>query len=381
MTKKNWMIAILLTIIANSSNLYAQNGQVKTVKQVKSSEIATSNDLNSDKKILSNSTTQTSIDTKINNENSMSFTANIINGTSNEVVISSHGRPIVTINGNNGVFKEKFNIEEGIYQLQIGEEYTELYLKNGLDLKLSLDANKFDESIKYEGSGSVENNFLAKEALLDHKVDYGGLFESNESDFDIKSAEILKNKLARLNDKSLPESFVSLMKKETDMRFMQMKMVYNSRQEEKKINNLMKNTMSPSFDYVNYKGGKSKLEDFRGKYVYIDLWATWCAPCRAEIPFLEKIENKYHGKNIEFVSISLDRQADIEKWKKMITDKKMGGVQLLADNDFNSKFVRDFNVMGIPRFILIDPNGKIVNANAPRPSSPELTTILDELLK
>ena len=63
MTKKNWMIAILLTIIANSSNLYAQNGQ--TVKQVKSSEIATSNDLNSDKKILSNSTTQTSIDTKI----------------------------------------------------------------------------------------------------------------------------------------------------------------------------------------------------------------------------------------------------------------------------------------------------------------------------
>ncbi|KGO86342.1 hypothetical protein Q764_13715 [Flavobacterium suncheonense GH29-5 = DSM 17707] len=331
--------------------------------------------------MLSNSTTQTSIDTKINNENSMSFTANIINGTSNEVVISSHGRPIVTINGNNGVFKEKFNIEEGIYQLQIGEEYTELYLKNGLDLKLSLDANKFDESIKYEGSGSVENNFLAKEALLDHKVDYGGLFESNESDFDIKSAEILKNKLARLNDKSLPESFVSLMKKETDMRFMQMKMVYNSRQEEKKINNLMKNTMSPSFDYVNYKGGKSKLEDFRGKYVYIDLWATWCAPCRAEIPFLEKIENKYHGKNIEFVSISLDRQADIEKWKKMITDKKMGGVQLLADNDFNSKFVRDFNVMGIPRFILIDPNGKIVNANAPRPSSPELTTILDELLK
>lgn len=379
MTKKNWMIAILLTIIANSSNLYAQNGQ--TVKQVKSSEIATSNDLNSDKKILSNSTTQTSIDTKINNENSMSFTANIINGTSNEVVISSHGRPIVTINGNNGVFKEKFNIEEGIYQLQIGEEYTELYLKNGLDLKLSLDATKFDESIKYEGSGSVENNFLAKEALLDHKVDYGGLFESNESDFDIKSAEILKNKLARLNDKSLPESFVSLMKKETDMRFMQMKMVYNSRQEEKKISNLMKNTMAPSFDYVNYKGGKSKLEDFRGKYVYIDLWATWCAPCRAEIPFLEKIENKYHGKNIEFVSISLDRQADIEKWKKMITDKKMGGVQLLADNDFNSKFVRDFNVMGIPRFILIDPNGKIVNANAPRPSSPELTTILDELLK
>ncbi|MGX7667496.1 TlpA family protein disulfide reductase [Flavobacterium pedocola] len=315
------------------------------------------------------------------NKDHVTFNATVTNCSSNEIVISSHGRPIATIKGNNGVFKDTFKADEGLYQLQLGEEGTDLYLKNGIDLKLKLDANQFDESIAYEGSAAVENNFLAKEILFDKKADFGGLFASNESDFDRKSAEILKNKLARLNDKSLPESFVALQKKDTEAQFSQLKMVYNSMKESAEISKAMKNKMAPSFDYVNYKGGKSKLEDFRGKYVYIDLWATWCAPCRMEIPFLEKIESKYHDKNIAFVSISIDRQSDMEKWKKMIADKKMGGVQLFADNDFNSKFVQDFKVMSIPRFILIDPNGKVVNADAPRPSSPELTSILDELLK
>ena len=48
---------------------------------------------------------------------------------------------------------------------------------------------------------------------------------------------------------------------------------------------------------------ETKLEDLRGKYVYIDVWATWCGPCRGEIPYLQKVEEKYKGKNIEFVSI------------------------------------------------------------------------------
>lgn len=313
-------------------------------------------------------------------KDAVTFTANIAN-SSNEAVISSHGRPIKTIKGNNGLYKETFAVEEGIYQLQIGEEYTKLYLKNGLDLKLRMDVNQFDESIVYEGSGAAENNFLAKEMLLDEKVDYSGLFASNESDFDSKSDEILKSKLARLGDKKLAASFVAIQKKETESEFAQMKMAFKRMKQDQEMSNAMKNTMAPSFDYMNYKGGKSKLEDFRGKYVYIDLWATWCGPCRAEIPFLKEVEKKYHDKKIEFVSISIDKQTDMEKWKKMIADKQLTGVQLLADKDWNSKFVQDFNVMGIPRFILIDPNGKVVNADAPRPSSPELASVLDELLK
>jgi len=144
---------------------------------------------------------------------------------------------------------------------------------------------------------------------------------------------------------------------------------------------LGKGNSSPQFtNYENYAGGTSSLSDFKGKYVYIDVWATWCGPCIREIPSLKKVEKKYHDKNIEFVSISIDKKTDHEKWKKMIADRELGGTQLFADADWQSQFIEDYMIKGIPRFILIDPSGNIVNFNAPRPSSSDLTQLFDELL-
>ena len=141
-----------------------------------------------------------------------------------------------------------------------------------------------------------------------------------------------------------------------------------------------KGNESPKFtDYENNAGGTTSLNDLKGKYVYIDVWATWCGPCIAEIPSLKKVEKQYHDKNIEFVSISIDKKEDHEKWKKMIVDKELGGMQLFADSDWKSKFIEDYLIKGIPRFILIDPAGKIVNSNAPRPSSEKLISLFEEL--
>jgi len=64
----------------------------------------------------------------------------------------------------------------------------------------------------------------------------------------------------------------------------------------------------------------------------------------------------------------------------MVADKELGGVQLFADNDWSSKFVTDYKINGIPRFILIDPSGNIVSADAPRPSTEDLKVLLNELL-
>ena len=137
---------------------------------------------------------------------------------------------------------------------------------------------------------------------------------------------------------------------------------------------------SPKFvGYENNAGGKTSLDDLKGKYIYIDVWATWCAPCRKEIPFLKEVEKAYHGKNIEFVSLSIDKQADHDKWKKMIVDQALGGIQLLADKDWKSQFVQDYLIQGIPHFILLDPNGNIVSPNAPRPSDKELITLFNRL--
>ncbi len=145
-----------------------------------------------------------------------------------------------------------------------------------------------------------------------------------------------------------------------------------------KLKSLAPGNPSPTFNYDNFKGGKTSLESLKGKVVYIDVWATWCGPCRGELPHLQKIEKAYHGKNIAFVSISVDK--NVEAWKKMVQDQKLGGIQLYADKAFSSKFVKDYGINGIPRFILLDKEGKIVNADAPRPSDKDLKKLLDETL-
>ena len=137
---------------------------------------------------------------------------------------------------------------------------------------------------------------------------------------------------------------------------------------------------SPKFvGYENHAGGKNSLDDFKGKYVYIDFWATWCKPCKAEIPYLKVLEEKYHGKNIAFVSISLDRKTEYEAWKKMVVDLEASGIQLFADKEFESDFATAYHVSAIPRFILLDPNGNIISNNASRPSEPQLAELLNSL--
>ena len=148
----------------------------------------------------------------------------------------------------------------------------------------------------------------------------------------------------------------------------------------KKLKSLAKGSPSPKFsDYENNAGGKMSLEDLKGSYVYIDVWATWCGPCIAEIPSLKKVEKEFHNKNIKFVSVSIDTEDAYDKWKKMIVDRELGGIQLLAENAWKSQFVQDYMIKGIPRFILLDAEGKIISANAPRPSNKKLVETLNSL--
>ena len=147
-----------------------------------------------------------------------------------------------------------------------------------------------------------------------------------------------------------------------------------------KLKTVAKGQPSPKFEnYENFKGATTSLDDFKGKYVYVDVWATWCGPCKREIPSLKEVEKKYHGKNIEFVSISVDNVKDHDAWKKMVEDMELKGVQLFADKAWESQFVQDYLIKGIPRFILIDTEGNIVNSNAPRPSSEKLIELFNEL--
>ena len=126
---------------------------------------------------------------------------------------------------------------------------------------------------------------------------------------------------------------------------------------------------APNFDLENYLGGHTQLEDLKGQYIYIDIWATWCRPCIAEFPELKKIANKF--PEIQFVSISIDRKKDFEKWQNMVDKENLPGIQLIAYQE-NETFKNDYAIRTIPRYVLIDKNGAIVSASAFHPSNPKL---------
>lgn len=274
-----------------------------------------------------------------------------------------------------GIFKDSFETKDGFYMMFDGVEYAQLYLKAGYDLKLKMDAKLFDESIVFTGKGEAENNLLATNTIELENFQAAN-FDKNKDDFYVVFEAKKKNDFEKLTKGSYDEAFKAQVSKTMTQDFIGMQMEYKNAQLTKGITG----KASKGFEYENHAGGKTTLEDFKGKYVYIDVWATWCGPCRAEIPFLKKVEEKYHGKKIEFVSISVDVDKDHEKWVNFVKEKQLGGVQLFADKNWMSDFITSFGINSIPRFILLDPQGNVVSANAERPSDAKLVATLDKLL-
>jgi len=138
---------------------------------------------------------------------------------------------------------------------------------------------------------------------------------------------------------------------------------------------LKKGTPSPNFTkYKNYNGGENSLNDFKGNYVFIDIWGAWCGNCYREMPYLKKLEQEY--KNIVFLSIAW--KDDEDRWRKTIKKESLTGIQLFATKDDNS-FFEEYAVKGVPRHILIDPEGNIVDYSTPSPSDVKLRALFKDV--
>ncbi len=309
----------------------------------------------------------------------VTFSGKITNKNSDSVVISNPQfkfNRVIKVD-ENGMFKDTMNLKDGFYRLFDGGEYATLYLKNGASINMTLDAKEFDETITYTGEGANESSFIAKSSMLQEELFKDkNLFDLPKSEFNTKINGFIDGFNKRIEETKLDSAFVAFQNK--NVTGLKKYLDKNYANKQYLATKLAKGLASPKFaDYENYSGGTTSLDDLKGKYVYIDMWATWCNPCKKEIPFLQKVEKQYHGKNIEFVSISVDSEKDHGTWKKMVADKNLTGVQLYSKRD--KIFSDAYRVNSIPRFILIDPQGNIVDANAPRPSSPKLIELFDSL--
>ncbi len=122
------------------------------------------------------------------------------------------------------------------------------------------------------------------------------------------------------------------------------------------------------------KGNVVDFAKFKGKYVYIDIWASWCGPCCQEVPVLQKLEKELKNDNVVFVSISVD--ATEKPWKSKMTALNMHGNQLI---DSSKNFNKLMNIRGIPHFLIYDKEGKLYMYDAPRPSDAGTREMLENL--
>lgn len=275
-----------------------------------------------------------------------------------------------------GSFKDTLVVNKGLFTLTDGKNRTLLFLDNGYELDVQLNADDFSQAV-YSGKGKESNIYLQE------KLNFGKTEYANPNSYFTLDPEQFRAKISDLraynNSISIErvDSIVIAQVESDNKRYID----YLEKNYEMKYAMLTKYARgkpSPKFNnYENYTGGTTSLDDLKGKYVYIDVWATWCGPCKQQIPYLKQIEEQYEKKNIAFVSISTDRQNKYDAWRKMIEDKAMGGIQLFAGEDYS--FQQAYQINSIPRFLLIDPDGNIVSADAPRPSDPKLKELFDSL--
>lgn len=149
-----------------------------------------------------------------------------------------------------------------------------------------------------------------------------------------------------------------------------------------KTNSLLKKStlkQAPDFILKDINGKSYSIKDFRGKVVYLDIWASWCTPCLYEIKKSKKNKEYFKGnKEVVFLYISIDESK--EKWNKTINGRNIEGIHLISKNGLEDNIKSKYNTSQLPKYVLINKEGQIVSENATRPSDPFLIDDIEELL-
>jgi len=251
-----------------------------------------------------------------------------------------------------------------------GDETTAMYCNPNDIVYITIDTKQFDETITY--TGSDESNYLAWKYLYQEGSSFSpDVYNSTAEELSVSLDNFFSHMIEELDRLKMNDTKFY----EAELKWMDQGKEYYLKRHEQVQNVPKAGEAAIDFTYPDKDGNLVSLADFKGSYVYVDVWATWCGPCKYEIPFLIQLEKDYHDANIVFMSVSVDTDNAKQKWIDMIKEKGMGGVQLFASGW--NKICEDYAINGIPRFMLFDPKGNVISVDAARPSSEEIREIFD----
>lgn len=292
----------------------------------------------------------------------------------------NNGKPsrelIDSLKLSNGKFETKLKIDS-LTQIQFsdGNETTSFFINSDESLHLTLNTPFFDESIRFSGSAAPYNTYIQIGSISQEMtfltIDYfKGIMTYEDTSYIFEEVATLGDKLIKYFEdgvdtypvikrilldrtKGLKRHFGGI---KNDLMFdLNFKTM-----EEKAIGQKFLD-----FTGIDLKGKEHKLSEYKGKPVVIDFWATWCGPCKVEMPYLHKIEKEY-GEKIQVLQVCVfDKK---ESWKTKAEGLGAGSSLFIGREDFNP-VMEKYMIKFIPRFVLLDENGVVVEIQAGRPSS------------
>lgn len=272
-------------------------------------------------------------------------------------------------------YKNNLQNEELIW-LKSYRYFLELYVKNELKIK------KYEKEIKDFELKTANNKTKTKDVSIQYEDSENSFLQIEKSDlFSAKAKEhllyVYLNRIAKTDSQKL-STYISIFKKHSNDKkliegFESAFLV--------DIEALKQNTSEVILYNENKKATtlSAFIEANKGKIIYIDFWASWCAPCRAAFPSSRKLHEEFKEKEIVFLYLSTD--ANFEAWKKANQFEKLTENSYFIINPKTSEYLKKLAIDFIPRYVLINSNGEISNPKAPSPDSEKIKQELNNLLQ